>query len=388
MAAIFADTLMFTGILPLLPEMSASAGLSAWLTGLLLAAYSFSGVLLCLPLGIASDRWHPRPIFIAGVAGMSLSAFLVAAFPTPAGIGLGRLVQGMAGSALWTSGMAIAGTHYGAGRRGEAVARIFAAASLGELVGPALSGYLFEQAGVSLFFVLAGLLGLALAGGLLLLSGRARPRETRSASRPDDQIARGRAKPGWSALPASGALSFAVTIVFAIMLLFNSFILDGALGLGPAEIGLAMVGWNVFMILGTLAGGRWADRVGARVALAWGMLAVGGGLGALWLLPPGWLVLGGLYLASGGIGVTSTVATSNLSAVWERQRPAGSGLGTAFGVTNTVWSLGFMAGNSGGGWLLTITAMDSIFMGMVVILIPIILALAYTPLRRWAARRA
>ncbi|HLF91521.1 MAG TPA: MFS transporter, partial [Anaerolineales bacterium] len=133
--AIFLDTLLYTGVLPLLDEIGQTENLSDGLLGLILAAYSFSGVFACLPFGLASDRWKPRPILIGSVIGISTGGLLVAAFPTPVGIAMGRMVQGLASSALWTAGMAVVSQQAGPERRGQAVARIFSAASAGELVG-------------------------------------------------------------------------------------------------------------------------------------------------------------------------------------------------------------------------------------------------------------
>ena len=340
--AIFLDTLLYTGVLPLLDEIGQTENLSDGMLGLILAAYSFSGVFACLPFGLASDRWKPRPILIGSVIGISTGGLLVAAFPTPGGIAMGRMVQGLASSALWTAGMAVVSQQAGPQRRGQAVARIFSAASAGELVGPVLSGFLFERAGISPFFWLAAVIGAGVTVGLV-----PRPGHSGDPAQVVEKNARGRVN-GWIPLIASGALSLLLVSIFASMLLFTPLMLARRLDFSPAEIGLAFVGWNIVMLMSQMVVGKWADRVGWRRPLLVGLVVLVGGLvGLAGVQGIGW-TLGMLYLVSLGTGFASTVVTSHFSGAWEARRPAGTGLGTAFGVSNTIWSFGFLIGNSAG----------------------------------------
>jgi MFS family permease len=338
--------------------------------GLLLAAYSFSGVLLCLPLGLASDRWRPRPIFIFGVLGTCLSAAILAISPSAAGIGFGRLVQGMASAAVWTSGMVIASEYFGPGRRSLAVASIFSAASLGELVSPVASGYLSERAGVATFFWIAAALAAGLA--LVLLIGKSSEQgaaqERKPVPSPQDQVDR-----RWAPLASSGALAFALFVAYTIILLAAPFKLARELDFGPAEIGVAFIGWNIVMIGAQIAAGRWAGARGSRGPLTTGLTVLVTGLALFGVFTTQAWMLSALYLSAAGVGLASTIATASISEAWERLRPAGTGLGTAFGVANTIWSLGFLTGNLVGGWVLTFVSMQSMLITMSIVLVPFLL---------------
>ena len=362
--AVFVDTLLLMGLLPLLPGLQ-EGGLSEGTIGLLLGSYSFSGLLLCLPLGLASDRWRPRPIFTIGILGTVLSAGVLALIPSAAGIGLGRVLQGVSSAAVWTSGMVIASEHFGPGRRSLAVASIFSAASLGELAGPVASGFLFERARVSVFFWLAA----ALAAGLVLFqwvgggSGAAR---RPAATLPVPRAGRRQ----WLALATRGALALVLFVIFTVILLVAPFKFARELGYGPEAIGVAMIGWNVVMIGSQIASGRWEAVRGGRGPLVTGMIVLAGGLVLFGSFKTAAPMLSALYLSAAGVGLASTVATAQISETWERMRPAGTGLGTAFGVANTIWSLGFLSGNLVGGWVLTIVPMQSILISMSLVLIP------------------
>ncbi len=305
--AIFLDTLLYTGVLPLLNEIGESESLSDGRLGLILAAYSFSGVFACLPFGIASDRWKPRPILIGSVIGISVGGLLVAVFPSPVGITLGRMVQGLASSALWTAGMAVVSEQAGPERRGQAVARIYSAASAGELTGPVVSGFLFERRrwGISPYFGLAAMLG-----GMLTL-GLVRHRKDSPPLRAEENTAGGQGK-GWISLVASGALSWLLVTIYASMLLFTPLLLARRLGFSPAEIGLTFVGWNLVTLVSQMVVGNWADAVGWQKPLWVGLVVLMVGLAGLWMQGVG-PTLGMLALVSMGIGFASTVVTSHFS---------------------------------------------------------------------------
>ncbi|NUM45175.1 MAG: MFS transporter [Anaerolineales bacterium] len=368
--AIFLDTLLYTGVLPLLDEIGKTEQLHDGRLGLILAAYSFTGVFACVPFGLLSDRWRPRPILIGSVIGISAGGLVVAAFPTPTGIMIGRALQGLASSALWTAGMAVVSEQAGPARRGQAVARIYSAASAGELTGPLVSGFLFEWGrwGISPYFGLAAMLGGVLTRGLV--------RHRRDIASPVAEVPRveatSPARGGWVPLVANGALSWLLVTIYASMLLFTPLLLARRLGFSPAEIGLTFVGWNLVTLVSQMGVGGWADAVGWRQPLWVGLLGLAVGLAGLAGMQGVGPTLGMLALVSMGIGFASTVVTSHFSGAWEARRPAGTGLGTAFGVANTLWSLGFLTGNAVGGWLLTQWAMEAIFWGLVGLLVPFV----------------
>ncbi len=368
--AIFLDTLLYTGVLPLLDEIGKAEQLHDGRLGLILAAYSFTGVFACIPFGLASDRWKPRPILVGSVIGISAGGLVVAAFPSPTGIMIGRALQGLASSALWTAGMAVVSEQAGPARRGQAVARIYSAASAGELTGPVVSGFMFERGrwGISPYFGLAAMLGGVLTRGLV--------RHRRDTASPVAEAPRAEAtspaRGGWVPLVANGALSWLLVTIYASMLLFTPLLLARRLGFSPAEIGLTFVGWNLVTLVSQMGVGSWADAVGWRQPLWVGVMVLAVGLAGLAGMQGVGPTLGMLALVSCGIGLASTVVTSHFSGAWEARRPAGTGLGTAFGVANTLWSLGFLTGNAVGGWLLTQWAMEAIFWGLVGLLVPFV----------------
>jgi predicted MFS family arabinose efflux permease len=125
---------LFAGILPILPDIGATTGLGVEYLGVLVGAYAFSSLFTCLPFGLLSDRRNPRLIFVISLAGLTAGSLFVAVYPTPIGIGIGRLVQGIAGAGVWTAGLAVAGLVAGPAARGRAVAGVFSAATAGDVL--------------------------------------------------------------------------------------------------------------------------------------------------------------------------------------------------------------------------------------------------------------
>ena len=58
--AIALETILFAGILPILPDIGATTGLGVEYLGVLVGAYAFSSLFTCLPFGLLSDRRNPR----------------------------------------------------------------------------------------------------------------------------------------------------------------------------------------------------------------------------------------------------------------------------------------------------------------------------------------
>jgi len=381
--AIFLDTLLFTGVLPLLPSLGESECLSDGGLGIILAAYSFSGLFLCLPFGLASDCWRPRPILIFGIIGVAMGGLIISLAPTPWGIGVGRFMQGMSSAALWTSGMAIASQQAGPGKRAQAIGQIYSAASAGELAGPLLSGFLFERTGITTFFRLVAILGAALAAGAILISKGQVPGERREWPG-SVEMQGGR---DW-ALWGNAGLFLIIISIFSMMLLFSPLLMFRRFAFGPAAIGLALMGWNLAVFGSQILGGRWADRAGGRLPLMAGLAATGAGLAGLAVAQTAWQFLPALYLVGGGAAITATVVTAQFSTAWERRKPAGTGLGAAFGASNTVWSLGFLIGNGIGGWLVTVVPVETVLWGLGALLVPFVVVAAAYPLLRRGVRSA
>ncbi|MGA9857296.1 MAG: MFS transporter, partial [Solirubrobacteraceae bacterium] len=159
-------------IVPLLPRLSSTYGLSGAQTGLLLALPGLATMAVSVPAGMAADRFGSRRVSLA--AGLLLGvSCLLHGVPSLAALLLGRIGFGIAYGVVWTTAVSwLADLHSGAGSPRLGASTTFS--SVGIMAGPAIGGLLAELAGVGLPFLLIGGTTFVLMAGLALSGGGAR----------------------------------------------------------------------------------------------------------------------------------------------------------------------------------------------------------------------
>ncbi|MCB8881470.1 MFS transporter [Acidisoma cellulosilytica] len=136
--------------------------------GVLYGAYAF-GLLVSTPLfGILGDRRGYRFPMLLGSGFGILAVLLLGAGPDFATMLLGRVLQGVAAAATWTAGFALLASHYQSDRV-RMLGIAFMASTAGTVLGPVLSGALYEIGGYKSTFLVLGMLVLIDAVGRFLL---------------------------------------------------------------------------------------------------------------------------------------------------------------------------------------------------------------------------
>jgi predicted MFS family arabinose efflux permease len=150
-------------VVPLLPRLNHTYGLSPASDALLLAAPGLATLAVSMPAGVFADRLGARRVTIAAT-GLMAGAALAQAAPSYELLIGGRLLFGLAYGILWTTGVA-----WLAASQGEAgspqLGAVATSAAVGMVAGPAIGGLLADQVGLSApFLIVAGVgIGLALA---------------------------------------------------------------------------------------------------------------------------------------------------------------------------------------------------------------------------------
>jgi MFS family permease len=366
---ILLDTLLYTSLIPLLPQLNVDTGLNESVLGLLLGAYPLAGIFACVPFGLLSDRRNPRSVLIFGAGGLAVGSVLIALSPTPLVIGLGRFLHGISAAAVWTAGLVTVSALAGPEHRGREVGLAYGVATIGGMLGPLLSGYMTERFGFTALYWVSAVLSIGLTAALMLVSQRVKlPIASRAVSLGPESAAL--PQPSRQSVLLAPVLLFLLVIVIdGTLLLFIPLKLARRWGLTPIAIGEVFVVWSAFLFASQVGSGYWADRIGRRRPLIAGLLILGISLLGLGLTASFGLALLTLHVTAIGFGIAGTVATPVLTDAWEARRPAGTGLGTAYGVSNTVWSVGFLIGNVGGGWLLTRLDMAPILSGLALLVL-------------------
>ena len=160
--ALFMDYLVYGLLVPLTPYSPAHATSEEQL-GLLYGGYSV-GVLFATPLfGYLGDRIGCRRPLIGAVVLLAMALALFCFAPVFYLLLLGRLLQGAASAAAWTSGLALIAEHY-PDRRVEMMGYALMGSTAGSLLGPLIGGSLYEFGGYSVPFAVTGVLVVIEAG--------------------------------------------------------------------------------------------------------------------------------------------------------------------------------------------------------------------------------
>lgn len=346
MALIFADTVLYGVIVPLIPVYTQVLGLSELSIGAIYAAYSLGLLLFSMPMGMGAERIGYKKTLSFGVALLSLSCAIYGLVTNALFLAICRFLQGVAAAATWTGGLALMAVMY-PDRQGEKLGLILAAMGVGTVLGPPLGGFLYEYLGYrSMFYVLA--MGFLVLLFMILKAKGELPQ------------APGGKGQGAKKLPWSSSLFWLCVVVVWISSSFGmlEIVMPGYLSrrftLGSLEIGLAFGFMGIIHGLGDAVVGYWSDRLGYVPFVFWGLLA-GAWVFPLLALAPNlyWLLLTlSLFgLVMGAALTPSQPLMYKLVTEALAEAEAGGGAGLAYGLFNTCYSLGLTVGPLLGGFL-------------------------------------
>jgi MFS family permease len=255
---------------PVTSYRALALGADARAVGLITAAFALVPLVVAVPLGRASDRWRPGYLLTGGIGLGALACSLLGLANTLAGLALASAVLGLGHLALTLAGQSLIARQSTDALHDRDFGLYAAAASSGQLVGPALAGLALSTAGRSLeaattlgFLVAAGLMALAVPTSLgtdrLADARRSRDRQAGRPLRAGELIAaRG--------VPAGMLASLAMLATVDVLTAYLP-VLGVQRGISPA-------------VVGALLSLRAATSILSRVLIPWMV----GRLGRAWLL--------------------------------------------------------------------------------------------------------
>lgn len=301
----------------LLPQIGADLGVSDPVVGHAITAYAVGVVVGAPLLTVAAARMSRQRLLLWLMGFYTVANVLSAAAPGIEALIAGRFLAGLPHGAFFGVGAAVGAAVVGPARRGFAVAMMMTGLTVANVVGVPLSTAVGQQLGWRTAFVLIGVLGAVTVLGVW----RFVPHDGAVDSSVRQEVAALRNRPLWIGFLA-GAVGFgglfAVYTYVAPMVTKVTGMSDGAVPLVLAVIGVGMT-------VGTLLGGRLADRdvlrtvVGGFVATAVVLVAIG----LLGHLPVPAVVT--LFL----LGVTSQVLGLSMQTRLMDLSPAAQSLGAA-----------------------------------------------------------
>jgi predicted MFS family arabinose efflux permease len=328
---VLVDAMFIAALVPLLPTYVDELGISKAAAGVLSASYAAGTLLGSLPAGLLAARAGVRPAMLIGLGLLASSSVAFAFADQILILDLARFAQGVGGAFAWTAGFAWMLGVAPAGRRGELIGAIFAAAIVGLLFGPVL-GVLAIQIGSEAVF-----LGVAVIAAALIAWTVATPGVAPSPVTPLRQVAAALLRPPvlvafWLvALPSvlAGLLDVLAPLRLDVL---------GASGLAVGAVFLVAAAVEAVISPGI---GRLSDRRGRMFPIRLGLAA--SVLAALFIPLPASVI---------GVGICVLAIVLAMSLIWtpamallaERTEAAEVDLAFGMALNSLAWAGGQVVG--------------------------------------------
>lgn len=364
---IFVDSFIGGIVVPVLPLYSRTLGLSSFQVGMIFSAYSAALLFLSIPLGIVSDRFGRKRIMVVGMIGLVLTtiAFTFAkSFPSLLFI---RLLQGIAASATWMVGPALVADMYPPRERGGKMGLAMAGNGFGFLFGPMVGGFLYDWGGYAAPFWLCAIVTLIVLVAVVLVIQE--PVQVK-------KVAREKVSVSMIAGNRPLLLGCGVMLLGSMGFGFIDPLLPGyftdKFAATPTTIGWLFGAMSITSLVGLPLFGRMSDIFGRVPLIALGLLTTAISFSFFTFSSTVKLTV----LAMAILGITYSLTTAPipplLADAISQQGKQGS-YGTAIGLNNTAFSLGYTTGPLLGGAVVDLWSLRVLF-----ILYGIVL-LAYLP---------
>lgn len=320
----------------LLPQIADDLQVSIPTAGHVITAYALGVVVGAPLLTTVAARMDRRTLLLVLMAAFTIGNVLSALAPTAGWLVAARFAAGLPHGAFFGVGAAMGAHVAGPGRRGQAVATMMAGLTIANVVGVPLSTVLGQAFGWRAAFVAVGALGLATLAalwrfvpGLAVAEGVSVRTEVRALRNARLWV-----------VCAAGAIGFGG--MFAVYSYVAPLLTD-VTGVAEATVPLVLALFGVGMTVGTLLGGRLADRSVPRTVL----LGFATTIVALVLIAvvAQWVVPGVLAIVA--LGVTSQVLGIALQSWLMDLSPQAPSLGAA--LCHSALNVGNAAGAWAGG---------------------------------------
>ncbi len=356
-------------IIPVLPFFAEKVGANPAQLGLLMAVYSLMQLLFAPIWGRVSDRIGRKPVMLIGIAGLSISFFLMAVSSQLWMLFAARIIGGLLSSANMPTTMAYVADITTPENRGKGMGIIGAAVGLGFIFGPAIGG-VFSKTSLNIPFYLAGISSIITFFLVLFVLKESLPKELRT---------NGPSEPGsrWKAFTGAVSILFVLQLFISLSLsgleaTFAYFAAKKA-GLDTNHLGyiFMIMGFAGALVQGGLVG-RLTKKFGEGKVIQAGIVISAAGFGLILLVHN--FTTAAIYLSIFGIG--NGVIRPSVSALLTKTST--SGHGSVTGLLSSFDSLGRIIGPPLGGWLFSVAAGLPYISGIILSVIALVLYQFYS----------
>lgn len=318
---------------PILTVFAHQLGASYQMVGLIVGIYGFTQFALRIPVGILSEAWGSRKIFIlAGIAASALSGLSIWLFPVVGMLLFSRALAGVA-SASWVDFTVLYASYFPKEDAPKAVGYINSVLFLGSVLGMLAGGYAAQLYGYVFPFVMSVIVGgVGLVLAFFLRERRLPPQKAGVQLMRECLRDKNLLRLSWLGIVVQG-ISYVTTLGFVPVVAAD-------LGAGNLELGLLTAVATVPTIFGSALSGTFFRRhAGERGTLVIGFVALGLSSFVIPFIPS----LSFLYLsqALGGFGLALTFSPLmglSIKNFTDEKRS------TAMGIYQSMYGLGMFGG--------------------------------------------
>ncbi|MGC9222032.1 MAG: MFS transporter [Solirubrobacteraceae bacterium] len=339
-AVVFLDTMFYSVITPLLPQLSHQLALSRLSAGIMTGGYALGTLVASLPGGILASRAGPRVAVTTGISLMIAATVGFGLLHSTVTLDLSRFVEGVGGACSWAGGVTWLVAATPADRRGAVMGRVLAMSTVGSILGPAV-GALASVVGRPMLFSV-----IAVIEGLLLFPVLATREERESSQQPLTEVL------GIVRRPAVAGAMWLMVLPAVISGMLNVLVplRIHYLGGGAAMIGAAFLVGAVLETAVSPAAGRLSDSHGRATLLRGALIAMAAGF-ACFTLPGSVLSMALLVVAL--IAVLGAFWAPAMALVVDLADQYGMDQAHGAALINLAWAVGQIGGAVGGGAVAT-----------------------------------
>lgn len=334
---IAAETILFTMVVPALPDFADRFGFSASVAALVFAAFPVGQLIAALAAAGLVDRLGRRPVMIAGALTLAVATLVFALAGGTAMLAGARFAQGVAAGLVWTAGIAAISDVYPVDQLGFRIGLAETAGGALGLLGPVIGGALIAAFGTETTFLLATILPAVALVPVLMLPETGTGHDT--GPPPLAALRRLAAQPKARAAFASlGGVAALLALVEPLLPLD----LAHRLALTSLGIGLVFgVGEVAYFALVPVAG-RWSDRRGRRAPMRLGALLIAAGLPFLAVGPAATVAVAFAVVSAGMAALGTPSGPLMVEALDDAGMAGRHGLSSA--MLSIVFALGYAVG--------------------------------------------
>lgn len=324
-AAAFIIALGYGFIAPILPQFTASFGVSMVAAGAVVSVFAAARLIGAPGAGILVDKVGSRPVYITGLLIVAVATFLVAFAQAYWHVFALRFIAGFGSTMFTLSAQALIVRVAPPMIRGRASAVYASAFLLGNIIGPVI-GALLASLGFRIPFAVYGI-GVGAAAILVwILTSTPRGRVVLPPKLPPMRLSEAISLPTYQSLLTSGFANgwanFGARV--SVLPLFAASVFAN----GSAAVGLALTAFALGTAVTLQFSGRLADAVGRKPLIIAGLAATTVFTGSLGLATHVWSLLLLSVLAGVGGGLMNPAQQATLADLIGNERSGGKALST------------------------------------------------------------